>query len=87
MLVILKNGDRSFKVSAVLDEASTKTYINANVATGLHVKTEKVTVNVLNGQNEMFITSLINTELMSVDGKVNKSPHSRQTELREVCLS
>ena len=30
--VILKNGNRAIKVNALLDEASTKTYINADVA-------------------------------------------------------
>ena len=33
--VILKNGNRAIKVNALLDEASTKTYINADVASDL----------------------------------------------------
>ena len=65
--IILKNGDRSLKVNALLDEASTKTYVNA----GLQEKTEKVTVNVLNGQIETFETKPVNFELLSVDCKVN----------------
>ena len=42
--VILKNGGRSLKVNALLDEASTKTYLNTDVAVelGLHGRTEKV---------------------------------------------
>ena len=47
--IILKNGNLSIKVNALLDDASTKTYINADVAAelGLQGKTERVTVNVL----------------------------------------
>ena len=48
--VILRNGSRSLKVNALLDDASTKTYVNEEVAAelGLRGKTETVTVNVLN---------------------------------------
>lgn len=44
--VILKNRDRSVKANGLLDDASTKTYVNADVAAekGLEGKTEKVTV-------------------------------------------
>ena len=54
--IILKNGNRTIKVNALLDDASTKTYINVDVATelGLQGKTERVTVNVINGQVETF---------------------------------
>ena len=52
--VILKNGDRSLKINALLDDVSTKSYVNADVAAelGLHGTTEKMTVNVLNSQVE-----------------------------------
>ena len=33
--VYLKNGDRKLKINALLDDASTKTYINADVAAEL----------------------------------------------------
>ena len=71
--IILKNGDRSLKVNALLDEASTKTYLNADVAAelGLQGRTETVTVNVLNGQIETFGTKPVSSELLSVDRKVN----------------
>ena len=51
-------------VNALLDDASTKTYINADVAAelGLKGKTEQVTVNVLNGQVETFETRPVNFE-------------------------
>lgn len=71
--VILKNGDRSLTVNALLDDASTKTYINTDVAAELDLKgkTEKVTVNVLNGQVETFETRPVNLELQSVNGNVS----------------
>lgn len=71
--VILKNGDRSLTLNALLDDASTKTYINADVAAdlGLKGKTEKVTVNVYNGQVETFETRPVNVELKSVSGNVS----------------
>ena len=71
--IILRNGDRSLKVNALLDEASTKTYVNADVAAelGLQGKTENVTVNVLNSQIETSETKPVNFELLSVDCKVN----------------
>ena len=49
--VMLKNGDRHLTVNALLDDASTKTYGYKDVAEklGVHGKTDRVTVNVLNG--------------------------------------
>ena len=66
--VILENGERSLKNNALLDDASTKSYINADVAAelGLQGRTEKMTVNVLNGHVETFETKPINIELMSI---------------------
>ena len=71
--VILKNGKRSLKINALLDDASTKSYINADVAAelGLQGRTEKMTVNVLNGQVQTFETKPINIELMSITGNVS----------------
>ena len=57
--VFLKNGShRIFKVNALLDEVSTKTYLNADIAAelGLQGHPQSVTVNVLNGQTETFET-------------------------------
>ena len=62
-------------MNALLDEASTKTYLNTDVAVelGLHGRTEEVRVNVLNGQIETFKTQPVSFELLSVDQKVNMS--------------
>ena len=71
--VILTNGGRSLKINALLDDASTKTYVNADVAAelGLQGRTEKVTVNVLNGQAESFNTKPVSVELKSVTGSLS----------------
>ena len=71
--VILTNGSRSLKINALLDDASTKTYVNADVATelGLQDRTENVTVNVLNGQAETFDTKPVSVELRSVSGSLS----------------
>ena len=72
--VVLKNGSRSLLVNALLDDASTKTYINADVAAELGIQgtTDTVTVNVLNGQVETFETSPIEVELNSVNGELSR---------------
>ncbi|MCG8034838.1 MAG: DUF1759 domain-containing protein, partial [Candidatus Thiodiazotropha taylori] len=71
--VIVRNGERSLKINALLDDASTKSYINADVAAelGLQGTMEKMTVNVLNGQVETFETQPVNVHLLSITGKVS----------------
>ena len=71
--VMLKNGDRHLTVNALLDDASTKTYVTKDVAEKLclHGKTDRVTVNVLNGQIETFDTKTVHFELESVNRNVN----------------
>ena len=71
--VMLKIGGRSLQVNALLD-ASTKSYINANVEAelGMQGKTEQVTVNALNCQVETFETQPVNIELESLNGSVSR---------------
>ena len=71
--VILKNDERSLKNNALLDDASTESYIDTDVAAelGLQGRTEKMTVNVLNGQVETFETKPINVELVSITGNIS----------------
>ena len=80
--VIHKNGNRAIKVNALLDEASAKTYINADVASelGLQEISRKVTVNVLNGKTETFETMTVDAELESLDGSVSKTVSAFTTE-------
>ena len=69
--VYLRNGDRKLRINALLDDASTRTYINADVAAelGLQGHTQKVNVSVLNGQVEIFETTPVEFTLESLDGK------------------
>ena len=80
--VIVKSGDRKVKVNALLDEVSTKTYINCDVAGELRLQgiPQMVTVNVLNGQTETFETTPVDVEIESLDGTVKKTASAFTTE-------
>ncbi|KAJ8043746.1 hypothetical protein HOLleu_10983 [Holothuria leucospilota] len=54
--VIVKNGKRRIKINALLDDASTSTFINSDVASELGLQGEYfiTEVSVLNGQTESF---------------------------------
>ena len=69
--VYLKSGNQKLKVNALLDDASTKTYVNADVAAelGLQGHPQRVNVSVLNGQVETFETTPIDCFVESLDGK------------------
>ena len=60
-------------VNAPLDDASSKTYINSDVAAELGLQGENisVTVNVLNGQTVSFETKIFELNLESLDGKID----------------
>ena len=80
--VVLKNGNREVKVNALLDDGSTKSYINADVAAelGLQGMIQKATVNVLNGQVKTFVTMPVDFELKSLDGQVIHNVSAFTTE-------
>ena len=61
------------KVNALLDDASTKTYINSDVAAelGLQGYLQQVNVSVLNSHVETFETSPVQCTIESLDGKSN----------------
>ncbi|XP_070560350.1 uncharacterized protein [Ptychodera flava] len=71
--VVLKHGNRKLKVNALLDDASTGTYINADVADelGLQGDPRNISVNVLNGQMKTFKSTTVEVGLESIDGRVN----------------
>ena len=87
--MILKNGNHAIKVNALPDEASTKTNINADVASELGPRgiSRKVTVKVLNGQTETFETMPVDVELESLDGSVSKTGNRklRGNRLEKAC--
>ena len=80
--VVLRNGKKKMVVNAVLDGASTKTYVNSDVAAelGLNGKSQKVKVNVLNGHVKTLDTTPIEVILQSTNGKVNMRTSAFTTE-------
>jgi Aspartyl protease len=71
--VVLKNGDTLVSVNALLDDGSTRTYLNADVAAqlGLVGNHESVKVSVLNGKYEVFQTMSVEVQLQSLDGNIS----------------
>ena len=69
--VFLRNGQKMVKVNALLDDASTKTYVNSDVAAelGLQECLQQVSVSVLNGHVETFETLPVQCIIESLDGK------------------
>ena len=72
--VLLQNGLKQMRVNALLDDASTKTYLNADVATELGIIGEphQVSVSVVNDRTETFKTNTVNFILKSIDGKISR---------------
>ena len=68
-----KKKTRRVVVNAPLDDASSKTYINSDVAAelGLQGENSRVTVNVLNGQTVSFETKIFELNLESLDGNID----------------
>ncbi|XP_067040969.1 uncharacterized protein [Acropora muricata] len=80
--VILKNGNRRIEVNALLDDASTRTYLNSDVAAqlGLQGEYQRVSVNVLNGRVEAFETMPVELEVESVDGHFTRKISALTTD-------
>ena len=73
--VILRKRSQNIVLNTLLDDGSTKTYINSDVAAELNLEGEtwKVTVNMLNGQVDSFETTPVEFEFELLDGKVKKT--------------
>ena len=71
--VVLRNGEKSVVINALLDDGSTQTYLNSDVAAELGLEGEvcNTQVNVLNGCVESFQTMPVSVTLMSLSGQVN----------------
>ena len=72
--VILKNGDTQVKVNALLDSASSKSFINDSIARKLQLTGNQKTVhvNVLNGGKQKIDSSTVAVGLQSIDKTVNR---------------
>ena len=71
--VIVENGSKSLIINALLDDGSTQTYLNADIAAklGLHGDISKSQVNVINGTVATFETAPVEFRLRSMNGQVN----------------
>jgi hypothetical protein len=80
--VYLANGTRRLKVNALLDDCSSRSYLNSDVAAelGLEGKPEQITVNVLNDYQERLDTSVVEFRITSLDGKETKLASAYTTE-------
>ena len=76
--VTLKNGNRRLVVNALLDDGSTKTYVNSDIAAELNLKgtLERVNIGILNGRSESLETMPVEFGLESINGKVDMKTHA-----------
>ena len=73
MPVIVKNGSKILLINAVLDDGSTQTYLNVDIAAklSLHGEIHKSQVTVINGTVATFETAPVEIRLRSMNGQVN----------------
>ena len=66
-------------MNALLDDASTRSYLNSDVAAqlGLQGEYQRVSVNVLNGRVEAFETMPVELEVERVAGQKNQCSNNR----------
>ena len=80
--VYLTNGRKQVKVNSLLDEGSSRTYLNSDVAAelGLEGRPQELTVKVLNDNQEKRDSSVVEFTINSLDGKVCKQSSAYRTE-------
>ena len=71
--IIVENGSKSLVINASLDDGSTQTYLNADIAAklGLHGEIRKSQVNVRNGTVATFQEAPVEFTLRSMNRQVN----------------
>ena len=81
--VYVKYGARCIKVNALLDEASSKSYLNSDVAAelGLEGSPHELTVSVLNGHHTALDTSSVEFVINSLDGSTREAISAYTIEL------
>ena len=79
--VYLASGRRQVKVNALLDEGSSRSYLNSDVAAelGLEGKPHELAVKVLN-DNQEKLNSIVEFTINSLDGRVDKRASAYMTE-------
>ena len=80
--VYMSSGRSKVKVNALLDDGSSKTYLNSDIAAelGLEGSPHELTVNVLNDNQERFETTVVRFTISSMNGKVSKQASAYTTE-------
>ena len=80
--VYLASGGRQVKVNALLDEGSSRCYLNSDVAAelGLEGRPHELTVKVLNDNQEKLNSSIVEFMINSLDGRVHKQASAYTTE-------
>ena len=80
--VYLTCGKRKVKVNALLDDSSSKTYLNSDIAAELELEgsLQELTVNVLNDNQEKFETTVVEFTISSLNGRVSKLASAYRTE-------
>ena len=80
--VYVTNGARRVKVNALLDEASSKSYLNSDVPAELRLEgsPHELIVNVLNGHHTALDTSLVEFVINGLDGSTSETISAYTTE-------
>ena len=80
--VILKVKNKELKINALLDDGSTKSYINEDIASELGISGEKslVEVTVINGKAEKFETACVSFLIQSESGNLTMSMEAQTTK-------
>ena len=80
--VYLTSEKRRLKVKALLDDASSRSYLNSDVAAelGHEGRPRQLTVNVLNDNQGMLDIKIVEFAISSLDVKVSKSASAYTTE-------
>ena len=74
--VIVRNGAKSIAINALLDDGSTRTYINADVAAELGLltgETDEITVGTMGGAKRTFSSEAVSFVIESADGRTSRS--------------
>lgn len=80
--VYLTSGKRKVKVNALLDDGSSKNYLNSDIAAELELEgsPHELTVNVLNDNQEKFETTVVEFKVSILNGRVSKLASAYTTE-------
>ena len=80
--VIVKNGNKSMRINALLDDGSTRSYINEDVADCLGLEGEAVSLSVrlLNDTTTSLRSRSVQFDLESCDGRVRKTVAAQTTK-------